>query len=111
MGSILVFASCRAVVERNPALLLSSGVGYTTNRKKKTSPRRNINSRQYDNDRDSDSIHSNDDTNMINTRVDQDVEEMLLKRTWLSSSAMERMKGSAPFVLSLDKNLRKSNRY
>jgi hypothetical protein len=99
-------------VERNPALLLSSGVGYTTNRKKKKKNNineNNDNDNDNDNDSDNDSFHShsNDDTDIDiekagKARVSLEVvEEILLKYTGLSSSAAKRIKISSPFVFGL----------
>jgi hypothetical protein len=65
-------------VQRNPALLLSSGVGYTTNRK-------------------------NTNGTFVDTSADdRSVEEIISSRTELSSKAMKRMKGTAPFVFGLE---------
>ncbi|OEU20858.1 hypothetical protein FRACYDRAFT_234489 [Fragilariopsis cylindrus CCMP1102] len=100
-------------VERNPALLLSSGVGYTTNRKKKKK-NGNINENSdNDNDNDSDSDNdsfysrSSDDTDIVIEKVGKAkeslevVEEILSKYTGLSSSAAKRIKISSPFVFGL----------
>ncbi|MGK3740539.1 MAG: hypothetical protein ACI90V_007389 [Bacillariaceae sp.] len=91
-------------VERNPALLLSSGVGYTTNRKKKKT-----NNIDENNDIDNDSFHSHssDDTDIDIEKVGKAgaslkvVEDILLKYTGLSSSAAKRLKISSPFVFGL----------
>ena len=96
-------------VERNPALLLSSGVGYTTNRKKKKK-NDNINENSdSDSDNDNDSFYSrsNDDMDIDIEKVGKAkeslevVEEILSKYTGLSSSAAKRIKISSPFVFGL----------
>ena len=81
-------------VERNPALLLSSGVGYTTNRKSKGGSRNSnlTTSRKT----------KHEDVTTIDTGVEQTVEEILSVHTGLSASAMKRMKGTAPFVFGLE---------
>ena len=66
-------------VERNPALLLSSGLGYTKNRKSKGRANR-----------------KSADTS--GTAIDTSVEEIIVEQTGLSSSAIERIKGAAPQV-------------
>jgi len=85
-------------VERNPALLLTSGVGYTTNRKNKSvANNRNASTNLLDDDSGIDNSHDNN----FNTSLDQNIEKILLKRTGLSSSAIKRLKGSNPLVFGL----------
>jgi len=81
-------------VERNPALLLSSGVGYTTNRKSKGG------SRESDVAMHRKKEQANEIT--IASGVEQTVEEILLVRTGLSASAMKQIKRTAPFVFGLE---------
>ncbi len=74
-------------VERNPALLLSSGVGYTKNRKSRSAATNStfVNGTAMDT-----SIHN------------QSVEDIIGEYTGLSSTAIQRMKGTAPFVFGLE---------
>ena len=97
-------------VERNPALLLSSGVGYTTNRK-----RRAGRSSSSSSSRTTDSATTDANGTMVggdtssgsssssSSSIDhQNVEEILFAHAGLSSSAMDRIKGTAPFVFGLE---------
>ena len=72
-------------VERNPALLLSSGVGYTKNRKS--------NGRE--------STFANG-TTIDTSGDDESVEEIIAEHTGLSSGSIKRIKGTAPFVFGLE---------
>jgi hypothetical protein len=77
---------------------LSSGVGYTTNRKSKGG--RSISSGRTDSAIDANGTMVDDGTS---SSVDhQNVEEILFAHTGFSSSEMERIKGTVPFVFGLE---------
>lgn len=75
-------------VERNPALLLSSGVGYTKNRKSRGSVA-------------TDSRFVNG-TTMDTSLNDQSVEDIIVEYTGLSSSSIQRIKESTPCVFGVE---------
>eukprot|EP00531_Pseudo-nitzschia_arenysensis_P014284 CAMPEP_0116117772 /NCGR_PEP_ID=MMETSP0329-20121206/1750_1 /TAXON_ID=697910 /ORGANISM="Pseudo-nitzschia arenysensis, Strain B593" /LENGTH=651 /DNA_ID=CAMNT_0003611357 /DNA_START=21 /DNA_END=1976 /DNA_ORIENTATION=- len=75
-------------VERNPALLLSSGVGYTKNRKSRGTVA-------------TDSKFVNG-TAMDTSLNDQSVEDIIIEYTVLSSSAIQRIKGTTPCIFGVE---------
>mmetsp|Transcript_29000 Transcript_29000/g.31193 ORF Transcript_29000/g.31193 Transcript_29000/m.31193 type:complete len:770 (+) Transcript_29000:73-2382(+) len=82
-------------VERNPALLLSSGVGYTTNRKTKKKKTTYTKNSIDDEDEDGNNSISKAGLNLENAEC------ILFKYTGLSSSTVKRIKKSSPFVFGL----------
>jgi len=78
-------------VERNPRLLLSSGVGYTTNHRKTNNPQATNNSVTI--------MTAMDEGATV---TEQTVEEVLSTYAGFTSSQLKRLKQSAPFVFGLE---------